>query len=78
MNTPAADAPATAVAAAVPHASGRALSTVAARDSTARIPSSRTIAAEGRLPRRHSVRREARMASTTAARWHAASSVSDT
>jgi hypothetical protein len=78
MNTPAADAPATAVVAAAPHATGRALSAPPARHSAVRIPSSRTIAAEGRPPGRHSVRREARMASTTAARWHAASSVFDT
>jgi hypothetical protein len=75
-NTPAAVAPSTTVVAVAPHASGRSFTTPKARAAIARMPSSTAIA-DGRAVRQR-VRRAARMASTTAARWHAASSVSET
>jgi hypothetical protein len=76
MNTPAAVAPSAAVVAVAPHASGRSFTTPNDRATIARTPSKMAIADGRAAPQR--VRRAARIASATAARWLAASSVSET
>jgi hypothetical protein len=76
-NTPAAEAPTTVAVAAAPQASGRILSTWTAWRNSVLPPSSSAIPAGG-SPARHPLRREARIASMIAARWHAASSPADT
>jgi hypothetical protein len=76
MMIPAAEAPTATAVAAGTHAVGRARSTLADRASHIRRPTSSATPIGS--PARHPARREARIASATAARWCAASRASDT
>jgi hypothetical protein len=78
MKIPAAVAPTAVAVAAAPQATGRAPTVRPARWSSARMPRAMAIPTGSSPVFRQPARREARMASMTAARWALASSPSDT